>query len=282
MGLSNSEQYRNCKGFPAELQLLKCGGNGWDAKDIITLISIEQHRKLEIHTDGQPGEIIDAVRNTSTELVLASKSMSPPDCCLLTTMIERHGCGTVEKVDLTYNNDIGNEGLIGDSGLLGTLSKLPRLRELWLGGTGLDDTDTKHQIVDALAQTLQNSFAKLQFLRLDRNKFSEASHKILWKAWRSAGREDKYRETADAIEFYTAVEQDKSVEVVEAFASSNKTDPVKLIVGIKGKVENLDEDGYILIKFDGIEKHQWVNKRNREKLQFSSYLEYRVAVGLDI
>lgn len=179
------------------------------SKDILSVLIMQRHSSLDIVTDGQPGEIIDAVRDAvrdaTTEITLTNKNMSEADgdCHLLAAMLERHGCGAVERVNLNFNPGIRNKGLVGKSGLLGTLSRLPRLRELWLDGTGLDDADTQHPIVAVLAQAVQDSsrFPKLGQLHLYKNNFSSGSQKLLWAAWRKAGRADKWLTQYDALEF---------------------------------------------------------------------------------
>ena len=61
------------------------------------------------------------------------------DCPFLKQLIEQYGCARVESIDLEYNPERGNKGLV-KTGLLGTLARLQNLRERWLASTGLDDT----------------------------------------------------------------------------------------------------------------------------------------------
>ena len=63
-------------------------------KDINTLL--EKYPKLEIETDGVPGEMIAAVKSAKTQIDLGGRSLTVADCPLLKQLLEKFGCADVE------------------------------------------------------------------------------------------------------------------------------------------------------------------------------------------
>lgn len=205
LGRLNEENEQSCRGFPPGLQRLKCGGNNWTSNDILKIMNVEGHQKLEIKTDGQPGEIIEEVRRASPLFDLASKCLSPRDGFLLAKMIDRHGCDSVVQVDISFNA-LKNEGVV-ESGLLKALAGLPVLRGLKMAATSLEESDSICPIT-ALSDFISDgkSFPKLTHLQVQKNGFSATAQKTLWEAWLLSGRSDKFSNIYDALEFFQAGE----------------------------------------------------------------------------